>query len=44
MVRDALRGLRAGRATTALAFGIFTLAIAAATVTYSVVDTVAFAA
>jgi putative ABC transport system permease protein len=42
MVRDALHGLRAGRGTTTLAFAIFTLAIAAGTVTYSVVDTVAF--
>ena len=40
-VREALRGLRAGRGTTALAFGILTLAMAAGTVTFSVVDAVA---
>jgi predicted permease len=42
MLRDAIRGLRAARGTTLLAFAIFTLAIAAGTVTFSVVDTIAF--
>ena len=40
-LRDALRGLRAGKGTTALAFVILTLALAAGTVTFSVVDAVA---
>lgn len=40
-LRNAWRGLRAGRGTTALAFVIFTIAIAAGTVTFSVVDAVA---
>ena len=35
---NALRGLRAGRATTALAFTILTLTMAAGTITFSVVD------
>jgi putative ABC transport system permease protein len=39
--RDALRGLRAGRGTTALALVILTLTLAAGTVTFSVVDAVA---
>lgn len=37
----AWRGLIAGRGTTALAFAILTLSIAAGTVTFSIVDTVA---
>ncbi len=41
VVRDAFRGLRAARSTTALSFVILTLAIAAGTVTFSVVDAVA---
>jgi len=40
-LRDALRGLRDGRETTALAFVILTLTMAAGTVTFSVVDAVA---
>lgn len=40
-VLEASRGLRAGRGTTALAFAILTLALAAGTVTFSVVDGVA---
>jgi predicted permease len=40
-LRDAWRGLRAARGTTALALFILTLGIAAATVTFSVVDTIA---
>jgi putative ABC transport system permease protein len=40
-VRDAVRGLRAGRSTTALALLILTLGIAAGTVTFSVVDALA---
>ena len=40
-LRDALRGLRAGKGTTALAFGILTLTLAAGTITFSVVDAVA---
>ena len=39
---NSIRGLRAARGTTLLAFAIFTLAIAAGTVTFSVVDTIAF--
>jgi putative ABC transport system permease protein len=39
--RDAWRGLRTAPATTALAVGILTLGVAAATVTFSVVDVVA---
>ena len=41
LLRDAIRGLRAGRGTTFLACAIFALAIAAGTVTFTVVDTVA---
>jgi predicted permease len=37
-VRDAWRGLRGGRGTTILAFGIMALIIGAATVTFTVVD------
>ena len=40
-LRDAWRGLKAAPGTTALALVILTLGIAAATVTFSVVDTVA---
>lgn len=40
-VRDAWRGLRAGRGTTALAFAILTIVIAAGTITFSIVDAVA---
>ena len=40
-LRDALRGLRTGKGTTALAFAILTLTLAAGTVTFSVVDAVA---
>jgi putative ABC transport system permease protein len=40
-LRDAVRSLRAARATTVLALAILTLGIAAATVTFSVVDVVA---
>ena len=40
-LRDALRALRAGRGTTVLAFGILTVTMASATVTFSVVDAVA---
>jgi predicted permease len=43
-VRSAWRGLVAGRSTTALAGGILALAMAAATVTFSVVDTIALRA
>lgn len=39
--RDAVRGLRTGRSTIALAFLILTLGIAAGTVTFSVVDALA---
>lgn len=41
VIRDAFRGLLAARSTTALSFVILTLAIAAGTVTFSVVDAVA---
>ena len=41
IVRDALRGFRTGRASLVLASATFALAIAAATVTFSVVDTIA---
>jgi hypothetical protein len=41
VLRDALRGLRTGRGTAILACAIFTLAIAAGTVTFSVVDAIA---
>lgn len=40
-LRDALRALRAGRGTTIAAFVVLTAAMAAATVTFSVVDAVA---
>jgi putative ABC transport system permease protein len=40
-LRDAVRALLAGRGTTVLAFTILTLAMAAGTVTFSVVDAVA---
>jgi len=40
-LRDALRGLRAGRGTTAIAFIVLSFTMAAATVTFSVVDGVA---
>lgn len=40
-LRDALRGLRGGGGTTAWAFGLLTLTMAAGTVTFSVVDGVA---
>ncbi len=40
-LRDAVRSLRVGRRTSLLAFGILTVAIAASTVTYSVVYPVA---
>ena len=40
VIRDAWRGLRAAPATTALALGILSVSIAAATVTFSVVDNV----
>lgn len=40
-LREALRGLRAGKGATALAFAILTLTLAAGTVTFSVVDAVA---
>ena len=39
--RHVLRGLRNGRGTTALAFAVLSLALAAGTVTFSVVDAVA---
>jgi len=39
--RDAVRSLRTGRQTTVLALAILTLGIAAATVTFSVVDVIA---
>ena len=38
VIRDAWRGVRSAPATTALGFGILTVGIAAATVTFSVVD------
>lgn len=41
ILRDALRGLRAGKGTTPLAFAILALAIAAGTMTFSVVDAIA---
>lgn len=37
-LRDVVHGLRTGRGTTALAFAILTLTLAAGTVTFSVVD------
>jgi len=40
-IRDACRGLKAGRATTALSFVILSLTLAAGTVAFSVVDAVA---
>lgn len=40
-IRDAVRGLRVGRRTTTVAFVLLSLAMATATVTYSVVDAVA---
>jgi predicted permease len=40
-LRDAWRGLRSGRGTTLLALVVLTVGIAAATVTFSVVDTIA---
>jgi predicted permease len=40
-LREAVRGLRAGKGTIALAFAILTLTLAAGTVTFSVVDAVA---
>jgi len=43
-LRDALRSLRADRATTVLALAILTLGIGAATVTFSIVDVVALRA
>jgi putative ABC transport system permease protein len=43
-VREAVRGLRTGKGTTALAFAILTLTLAAGTVTFSVVDAVALRA
>lgn len=42
--RDAVRGLRAGKGTTALAFGILTLTLAAGTITFSVVNAIALRA
>lgn len=41
LVRDAVRGLLAGRRTTVLAFVILSLTMAAGTVTFSVIDAVA---
>lgn len=43
-LRGALRGLRTGKGTIALAFAILTLTLAAGTVTFSVVDAVALRA
>ena len=40
-LRDAIRGLRAGKGTTLLAFAILTLTLAAGTITFSVVDAIA---
>jgi putative ABC transport system permease protein len=40
-LRDAARGLRLGRGTTAVAFAVLTLTMAAGTITFSVVDGVA---
>jgi predicted permease len=41
ILRDALRGLRSARGTNLLGFGLFALAIAVGTVTFSVVDAIA---